>query len=137
MLVFTGVAALPITAGLATYQPGNARSLTQPGTPPAVGLRVIITALPGSTVLRVRYESDGSGPVRLQLRDAQDQVLYSEWKQQTRFAGDYVLASLPAGSYTLELQTSGAHYAQTVRLHQRIQMVATLVTRSKEGSFTR
>ena len=130
-----------LALGLATYQPGRAHSLAhplvQPGPLLAVGLRVFITALPGTAVLRVRYESDDCGPVRLQLRDAQDQVIYSELKRQTRFAGDYILTSFPAGSYTLELQASGASYTQTVRLHQRPQLVATLAARPKEGGFFR
>jgi hypothetical protein len=114
--------------GLVTYQPSSARSLTQPTRPPAIALRVIITPLPCSAVLRVRYENDGYGPVRLQLRDTQDRVVYSEVKRQARFAGDYILASFPAGNYVLELQTPRACYTQLVYLHQSVSLVATQTT---------
>ncbi|TDN38633.1 hypothetical protein E4631_22195 [Hymenobacter sp. UV11] len=126
------VSALTLLAlGLTASHPGDARPLTRPATPPTVGLRVIITPLPGSAVLRVRYESDDCAAVRLRVRDAQGQVLYSELKQQARFAGDYILTAFPAGTYTLELQTPGACYSQTVRLYQRNSLVATLTNRPR------
>jgi hypothetical protein len=120
-----------LTIGLVMYQSDSvcARPISQTGTPPAVGLRVHITPLPGSAVLRVRYESDDYNAVRLRILDAQGQVLYAEVKQQPRFAGDYILTSFPTGSYTLELQTPSACYTQTVRLQQRTALVATLAAR--------
>jgi hypothetical protein len=120
-----------LALGLVIYQSVSARArpITLPGTPPAVGLRVHITPLPGSAVLRVRYECDDYGAVRLRLLDAQGQVLYAEFKQQSRFAGDYILTSFPTGCYTLELQTPSARYTQTVRLHQRTVLVATLAAK--------
>jgi hypothetical protein len=120
-----------LAIGLVIYQSDSvyARPISHTSTPPSVGLRMHITPLPGSAVLRVRYECDDYNAVRLRILDAQDQVLYVESKQQPRFAGDYILTSFPTGSYTLELQMPRACYTQTVRLQQRNVLVATLAAR--------
>ncbi|RZK31562.1 MAG: T9SS type A sorting domain-containing protein [Hymenobacter sp.] len=117
------VTVLLLTLGLTSYQPGSAHQLAQPSTPPTGGLRVISTPQPGSAILRVRYESADYGSVRLRLRDAQNRVLYTELKRLARFAGDYDLSSLPAGNYTLELQTPGSSYSTRIRLNMVVALV--------------
>lgn len=112
-------AALLLALGLATAaQPAYAQQAAAPSAAPAAinPLRVIITPLANSSVLRVRYESADYGAVRLQIRNEQGQVLYADLKRQSRFAGDFDLAAWPAGDYTIELSTPNARRTETVRV---------------------
>jgi hypothetical protein len=45
-------------------------------------------------------------------------VVYAERKRETHFVGDYDLASLPAGDYTLHLFTYGFHHVEALRLNR-------------------
>lgn len=119
-----------LTLALGSQQPSRAQVLRPAAPAPVAGLRVIVTPLRDSSILRVRYESAPYGSVRLQLRDAQGQVLYTDLIRRSRFAGDFDLAAYPAGTYTLELQTPGAHYAEVVDLHHSSPVTITLVGRA-------
>jgi hypothetical protein len=84
----------------------------------ATGLRTIIKAPPNSALVRVRYESNHPGPVYIEFLNDQRLVVYAERKRETHFAGDYDLASLPAGDYALHVSTCGFHHVEVLRLNR-------------------
>jgi hypothetical protein len=90
----------------------------------ATGLRTIITAQPISALVRVHYESNNPGPVHLKLLNSRGGVVFTERKRETRFAGIYDLALLPAGDYTLHVSTYGFHHVQALRLNRNNKSVA-------------
>lgn len=101
---------------------------TQDGRPSyqATGLRTLIKAQPNSALVRVRYESNNPGPVHLELLNDQRCVVYTERKRETHFVGNYDLALLPAGDYTLHLSTYGFHHVEALRLHRNNNSLATV-----------
>jgi hypothetical protein len=82
------------------------------------GLRTIIKVPPNSALVRVRYESNHPGPVYIEFLNDQRLVVYAERKRKTHFAGDYDLASLPAGDYALHVSTCGFHHVEVLRLNR-------------------
>ncbi len=84
-------------------------------TPTPASLRVVITSLPHSPVVRLRFENQDNYPVQVQIQDRRKTVLFDELRQ-ARYAGEFDLSSLPAGVYTIHLQTPTAQYQQAVRV---------------------
>lgn len=84
----------------------------------ATGLRTVIKAQPNSALVRVRYERNNAGPVYLEFLNDKRLVVYTERERETHFVGDYDLASLPAGDYTLQLSTDGFHHVEALRLNR-------------------
>lgn len=100
-----------------------------PQGPPAyqpTGLRTLIQVQPHSALVRVRYESNSPGPVQLELRNDQRRVVYSERKRQTQFVGNYDLAHLPAGDYTLHVSAAGFHHVEILRLQRTTTSLVTV-----------
>ncbi|MBD2704600.1 hypothetical protein IC229_28435 [Spirosoma sp. BT702] len=79
-------------------------------------LRPIITSVPNSSIIQIRYENKSRGSVRMQLRDKQGKILFDESEPKRKFAGQFDLASLPSGLYTIELSTQEARYRETIRI---------------------
>lgn len=123
--IFARYSALSLALLLSFPGAAQFQKTTNPAGP---GLRVIVTPLSNSPVLRVRYESPAYGAVRLSIRNAQGQVLYTDLVRQSRFAGDFSLAAWPAGDYTIELQTPAERRTEIVRLAPASPVLATLVT---------
>jgi hypothetical protein len=103
---------------LSSAQAVSAQTLDAQPSYQATGLRTVIKAQPNSALLRVRYESHNPGPVHLELLNDKRCVVYTERKRETHFVGDYDLALLPAGDYTLHLSTYGFHYVEALRLNR-------------------
>ncbi|UOQ71479.1 carboxypeptidase-like regulatory domain-containing protein [Hymenobacter cellulosilyticus] len=92
----------------------------------ATGLRTMIKAQPNSALVRVRYESNNPGVVHVELLNDKRRVVYTERKRETHFVGDYNLAFLPAGDYTLHLSTNGFHHVEALRLNRNNNSIATV-----------
>jgi hypothetical protein len=92
----------------------------------ATGLRTIIKTQPNSALVRVRYESNNPGPVQLAFLNDQRCVVYAERKRETHFVGDYDLAPLPAGDYTLHVSTYGYHHVEALRINRANNSRATV-----------
>jgi hypothetical protein len=101
---------------LSSTQTVSAQTLGSQPSYQATGLRVIIKASPNSALVRVRYESNNPGPVQLEFLNDKRFVVYAERKRETHFVGDYDLASLPYGDYTLHLSTYGFHHVEAFRI---------------------
>jgi hypothetical protein len=85
----------------------------------ATGLRTLIKAqAANSTLVRVRYESNNPGPVYLAFLNDKRCIVYTEHKRETHFVGDYDLAPLPAGDYTLHVSTYGYHHVEALRINR-------------------
>ena len=111
------------------------RASAQPDGPPApASLRVIIRPLPNSPLLRVCYESARYGSVHFQIRNERGSVLYDDVLRASRYAGTFDLADLPAGRYTVELQTPADHHEETIQVGKPIPAVVALVTKKQEPS---
>ena len=107
----------------------------QPDGPPApASLRVIIRPLPNSPLLRVCYESVRYASVHFQIRNERGSVLYDDVLRTSRYAGTFDLADLPAGRYTVELQTPADHHEETIQVGKPIPAVVALVTKQQEPS---
>ncbi len=104
------------------------------GLPAPATLRVIIRPLPNSPLLRVCYESDKYSPVRFQIRNERGSVLYDDVLRSSRYAGTFDLADLPAGRYTVELQTRTDHHEETIQLGKPVPAIVALVTKKQEPS---
>lgn len=100
--------------------------LASPSTYQPTGLQTIIKVPPHSALVRVRYESNSPGPVQLELRHDQRRVVYSERKRETQFVGNYDLAHLPAGDYTLHLSAAGFHHVEALRLQRATNSLVTV-----------
>ena len=81
------------------------------------------TRPPHSALVRVRYESHTPGPVQLELHNDQRGVVYTERKRETQFVGNYDLAHLPAGDYTLHVSAGGFHHVEALRLQRTAPLV--------------
>lgn len=97
-------------------------------TPAPASLRAAVYPMGNSSMLWVRYENKQAGPVRIQIRDQRGNVIYDELKPQSLYAGEFDLTAWPAGTCTIELQTSVARYAQTIRIQLRSPVVATIIS---------
>jgi len=104
--------------------------------PPPAGLQISITPWPNSSVVRVRYTSADYGAVRFEIRNERGSVLYADVLRASKFAGDFDLAPLPAGRYTIELQTPVDQKEVTVQIGKPIPVVATLVAKEGKGPLT-
>ena len=102
------------------------------GPPAPAALRVIIRPLPNSPLLRVCYESAQYGSVRFRIRNERGSVLYDDVLRASRYAGTFDLADLPAGRYTVELQTPADHYEQAIQLGKPIPATVALVVKEQE-----
>lgn len=80
-------------------------------------LRTLIKPAPNSSILRVSYENDGYGTVRLLLSDQKGTVLYDEQQIKPKYSGQLDLAALPNGVYTLVLQTPNARHTEYVHIY--------------------
>ena len=96
-------------------------------TPTPASLRAAVYQVSNSPMLRVRYDNQQTGPVRIQIRDQRGTVIYDEVKRQSLYAGEFDLMAWPAGTYIIELQTSLSRYVQTIRVEFRSPVVATVV----------
>jgi hypothetical protein len=116
---FRGVTALTLLVlPLSGAQAVLAQTLSvQPGYQ-ATGLRTIIKARSNSALVRVRYESNNPGPVYVEFLNDQRLLVYTERKRETHFVGDYDLAHLPTGDYTLHLATCGFHHVEALRINR-------------------
>ncbi|GAB3048497.1 hypothetical protein [Spirosoma pulveris] len=85
-------------------------------TEPPASLRAIITPVANSLVVRIRFENQGRGSVQLQIRDRKGTILLDELQPKRFYAGQFDLASLPAGLYTIELRTLDARHTDTIRI---------------------
>ena len=111
------------------------RAIAEPnGSPAPAPLRVNIWPLPNSPLLRVCYESDKYGSVRFQIRNERGNVLYADVLRASRYVGTFDLADLPAGRYTVELQTPADHHEETIQVGKPIPAVVALVTKKQEPS---
>ena len=111
------------------------RASAQPDGPPVpAALRVIIRPLPNSPLLRVCYESARYGSVHFQIRNERGSVLYADVLRASRYAGTFDLADLPAGRYTVELQTPADHHEETIQVGKPSPAVVALVTKKQEPS---
>jgi len=111
------------------------RAIAEPNRAPALApLRVNIWPLPNSPLLRVCYESDKYGSVRFQIRNERGSVLYDDVLRASRYVGTFDLADLPAGRYTVELQTPADHHEETIQVGKPIPAVVALVTKKQEPS---
>ncbi|GAB3223609.1 hypothetical protein [Spirosoma arcticum] len=97
-------------------------------TPAPASLRAAVYPVGNSPMLRVRYENKQAGPVRIQIRDQRGNAIYDEFKRQSLYAGEFDLTAWAAGTYTIELQTSVARYAQTIHIEFRSPVVTTIVS---------
>jgi hypothetical protein len=111
---------------LSSAQAVSAQTLAAQPCYRATGLRTIIKAPPNSALVRVRYESNHPGPVYVEFLNDKRLVVYAERKRETHFVGDYDLASLPAGDYTLHLFTYGFHHVEALRLNRDNNSIATV-----------
>jgi len=109
------------------------RASAQPnGLPAPASLRVIIRPLPNSPLLRVCYESAKYGSVRFQIRNERGSVLYDDVLRASRYVGTFDLAALPAGRYTVELQTPTDHHEEAIRVGKPIPATVALVAQEQE-----
>ena len=107
----------------------------QPQKSPApASLRVNIRPLSNAPLLRVCYESDQYGSVRFQIRNERGSVLYDDVLRASRFVGTFDLASLPAGRYTIELQTPTDHHQETIQMNKPVPATVVLVAKEQENS---
>ena len=100
-----------------------------PQGPPAyqpAGLQTLIQVQPHSALVRVRYESHTPGPVQLELHNDQRGVVYTERKRETQFVGNYDLAHLPAGDYTLHVSAGGFYHVEVLRLQRTATSLVTV-----------
>jgi hypothetical protein len=111
---------------LSSAQAVSAQTLDGQPSYQATGLRTVIKAQPNSALVRVRYESNNPGPVQLELRNDKRCVVYTERKRETHFVGNYDLAFLPAGDYTLQLSAYGFHHVEALRLNRNNTSLSTV-----------
>lgn len=86
----------------------------------------MIKARPNLALMRVRYEINNAGPMHLELRNDKRPVVYTERKRETHFVGDYDIAFLPAGDYTLHLSNYGFLRVEALRLSRSKNSIATV-----------
>jgi hypothetical protein len=111
---------------LRSAQAVSAQTLAGQPSYQAAGLRTLIKAQPNSALVRVRYESNNLGPVYLELLNDKRCIMYTERKRETHFVGNYDLALLPAGDYTLHLSTCGFHHVEPLRINRDNNSIATV-----------
>ncbi|NML65653.1 carboxypeptidase regulatory-like domain-containing protein [Hymenobacter sp. RP-2-7] len=125
--LFRGVISLAVVVLLLGRTPTiSAQTLQGPPTYQPTGLQTLIQVQPHSALVRVRYESHMPGPVELELRNDQRCVVYSERKRQAQFVGNYDLAHLPAGDYTLHVSAAGFHHVEVLRLQRATTALVTV-----------
>ena len=117
--------AVPVSL-LSSAQAVSAQTFDAQPSYQAAGLRTMVKAQPNSALVRVRYESNNPGPVQVELRNDRGRVVYTERKRETHFVGNYDLALLPAGDYTLQLSTCGFHHVEALRLYRTNSAIATI-----------
>ena len=125
--LFRGVLSLAVVVLLLSRtQPACAQTPQGQPTYQPTGLQTLIQVQPHSALVRVRYESNNPGPVQLALRNDQRCVVYSERKRDTQFVGNYDLAHLPAGDYTLQVSAAGFHHVEILRLQRATTALVTV-----------
>jgi hypothetical protein len=91
-------------------------------------LRTIITPVANSSILRVRYENDGYGTVRIVLRDERGTIVYEELQPKRKYSGQLDLTSLPNGAYTLVLQTPQSRHTEHIHVNTPTSEHIVLIT---------
>ena len=84
---------------------------------PSKGFQVLIyasTLQPGR--IRVNFDNESPGPVRIQVRDQQGTIVYDEFESSVHYRGYVNLLSAPTGDYTVSLSKPQGVYTQTFRI---------------------
>lgn len=103
--------ALPSTTLLAQTFAGQPSLRESPAS-----LRVLIIPVSNESAVRINVENQGRGIVHIQISDSKGKVFYDEIVAQHLYTSRFELAALPAGLYTIELQTIDARYTELIRI---------------------
>lgn len=79
-------------------------------------LKTAIWAVANSSSVRISFDKQGRGAVRVRIYDSRGRELYDQYESTPAFAGKYDLSELSAGIYTIDLRYGDVHVSQTISL---------------------
>jgi hypothetical protein len=79
-------------------------------------LRSNVISVPNSTIIQIRFENEGRGPVRILIRNKKGLALLNELESKRKYAGQFDLGALSAGVYMIELTTSDVRYRKMIQI---------------------
>jgi len=81
------------------------------------GLQTAVYQIPETTKFKVHFVNNSSHPVTIQLRDARNQVIYSEKISGKNYIRKFDLEQLGDGTYTFEINNGSQRIVKEVDLH--------------------
>lgn len=108
------LAALALTSSVVSLSAAQAQTVADETSP--AGLRTRISPVASATKLKVCYENDGYGPVRILIRNERGTLVYDEYEISRKYAALYDLTALPSGLYSIELRTRTVRQTKQLRI---------------------